>query len=56
MRTFVSLRQFALNYKELQEKITEIELKFPDIYNILNYLMNKDAATTKERTKIGFKK
>ncbi len=36
MRTFVSLRQFALNYKELNDKITEIEKQFPDIYNILN--------------------
>lgn len=57
MRTFVALRQFALNYKEMQEKITEIERKFPEIYNILNYLMNKEtAATNQERTKIGYKK
>lgn len=57
MRTFVALRQFALNYKEMQEKITEIERKFPEIYNILNYLMNKEtSATNQERTKIGYKK
>lgn len=57
MRTFVALRQFAFNYKEMQEKITEIERKFPEIYNILNYLMNKETSSTnQERTKIGYKK
>ncbi|WP_396182547.1 ORF6N domain-containing protein [Flavobacterium sp.] len=58
MRTFVSLRQFALNYKDLNNKITEIEKQFPDIYKILNFLMDKDKtlSSTKERTKIGFKK
>ncbi|HQV35730.1 MAG TPA: ORF6N domain-containing protein [Flavobacterium sp.] len=58
MRTFVSLRQFALNYKELNDKITEIEKQFPDIYNILNYLMDKEKTATPkiERNKIGFKK
>lgn len=58
MRTFVSLRQFALNYKDLNDKITEIEKQFPDIYKILNFLMDKDKtlSSTNERTKIGFKK
>jgi len=57
MRTFVSLRQFAQNYKELNDKITEIEKQFPDIYKILNFLMDKEKTTSKkERTKIGFKK
>lgn len=57
MRTFVSLRQFALNYKELNDKVTEIEKQFPDIYKILNFLMDKENSTSsKERNKIGFKK
>ncbi|MDP2162435.1 MAG: ORF6N domain-containing protein [Flavobacterium sp.] len=57
MRTFVSLRQFALNYKELNDKITEIEKQFPDIYKILNFLMDKENSTSsKERNKIGYKK
>lgn len=57
MRTFVSLRQLTLNYKELSDKITEIELKFPDIYNILNFLMEKEnSSKNSERTKIGYKK
>lgn len=58
MRTFVSLRQFAMNYKELTDKVTDIEKQFPDIYKILNYLMGKEKTTTPkfERNKIGFKK
>ncbi|HRE77261.1 MAG TPA: ORF6N domain-containing protein [Flavobacterium sp.] len=57
MRTFVSLRQFALNYKDLNDKITEIEKQFPDIYKILNFLMDKENSTSsKERNKIGYKK
>ncbi|WP_291118166.1 ORF6N domain-containing protein [Flavobacterium sp. UBA6135] len=57
MRTFVSLRQYAMNYKELSDKVTEIEKQFPDIYKILNFLMDKEKATSsKERNKIGYKK
>ena len=58
MRTFVSLRQFAMNYKELTDKVTDIEKQFPDIYKILNYLMDKEKTTTPkfERNKIVFKK
>lgn len=58
MRTFVSPSQFALNYKDLNNKITEIEKQFADIYKILNFLMDKEetASSTKDRTKIGFKK
>jgi hypothetical protein len=56
MRTFVTLRQFALNYKELSQKITEIEKQFPDIYKILNHLMDeKEIENQKERKFIGFK-
>ena len=57
MRTFVAIRQFALNYSELQNKIMEIEGQFPEIYNVLNYLVEKDSNNTDtERTKIGYKK
>lgn len=56
MRTFVTLRQFAMNYKELSQKITEIEMQFPDIYKILNHLMDeKEIENQKERKFIGFK-
>ena len=57
MRTFVAIRQFAINYSELQNRITEIEGQIPEIYNVLNYLVDKESTDNKkERTKIGFKK
>lgn len=58
MRTFVTIRQFALNYNELQNKIDVIEAQFPEIYNVLNYLVDKDKTNddNTNRTKIGFKK
>lgn len=43
MRTFVSIRHFSLLYKELNDKITEIEKQFPNIYKILNFLMDKES-------------
>lgn len=58
MRTFVAIRQFALNYTELQNRISEIEGQIPEIYNVLNYLVeekNTEQPKT-ERTKIGYKK
>jgi hypothetical protein len=57
MRTFVTIRQFALNYTELQNRITEIEGQLPEIYNVLNYLVEKDNnLVITERNKIGYKK
>lgn len=32
MRSFVSLRKFALTYEELTKRLTEVEQKFPEIY------------------------
>jgi len=58
MRTFVTIRQFSLNYSELKTKIEAIESQFPDIYNALNFLMDKYKAkdSQEERAKIGYKK
>ena len=58
MRTFVTIRQFALNYSELQNRINEIEDQFPEIYNVLNYLVDKDKTIEENtnRTQIGYKK
>ena len=58
MRTFVTIRQFALNYTELQNRINEIESDLPEIYNVLNYLVDKDKTTEENtnRTQIGYKK
>lgn len=57
MRTFITIRQFAINYTELQNRITEIEGQLPEIYNVLNYLVEKDNnPVITERNKIGYKK
>jgi hypothetical protein len=61
MRAFVFMRQYALTHKDLTTKLKEIETKydkqFSDVYEAINYLMEKDKedAEHKERKKIGFK-
>ena len=44
IRTFVLIRQYALNFKELQDKIQKLEKKynknFKEIYTALNLLLN----------------
>ncbi len=56
MRAFVMVRQYALTYKDLTERLKEIEGKFTDVYEALNYLLDKDKLQTeqKERKRIGF--
>lgn len=57
MRAFVKLRQHALNYKELAEKLIEHDRRFSDVYEALYYLITKDKQEIehKERRRIGFK-
>jgi len=57
MRAFVMIRQYALTYKELNERLKEIEGKFTDVYEAINYLLNKDKAQEEQnsRKRIGFK-
>ena len=61
VRAFITLRNWALNYKELADKIAQLEndndKKFADIYEALNYLVSEKEMETnqKERKKIGFK-
>jgi len=57
IRTFVLIRKSGLNYAELSTKLKEIEGKFSDVYQAINYLLEKDKkqSTQKERQKIGFK-
>ena len=56
MRAFVMIRQYALNYKELTDRLKEIEGKFTDVYEAINYLLNKDKLQTEQnqRKRIGF--
>jgi hypothetical protein len=62
MRAFVILRQHYTNLKDVQKKIKNIEetmdTKFKDVYEALDYLINKDMQETaqKRRQRIGFKK
>jgi hypothetical protein len=60
MRSFVFIRQYALTHKDLTDKLTELENKydtqFNDVYQALNYLLEKDKQETdqKERKRIGY--
>jgi len=56
MRAFVLIRQYALTYKELTDKLKEIEGKFTDVYEAINYLLDKDKLQVeqKQRKRIGF--
>ena len=60
VRAFIALKQFALNYKEITEKLKQLEEKynkqFKDVYEAINYLLQKDTQETKqrERKRIGF--
>jgi hypothetical protein len=51
------IRQYALTYKELTERLKEIEGKFTDGYEAINYLLNKDKVQEEQnsRKRIGFK-
>jgi len=56
IRAFVMIRQYALTYKDLTERLKEIEGKFSDVYDAINYLLSKDKANEDHRTRkrIGF--
>ena len=60
MRTFVFIRQFALSHKELTIKLLELETiynkQFNDIYEAINYLMEKEKLGGKQinRKRIGY--
>lgn len=61
MRAFVFTRKYALNHKDLTKKMRELERrynkKFKDVYEVLNYLLNKDKQDVeqKQRKRIGYK-
>ena len=56
------MRQFALTYQELSEKLIELEKlhnqKFDDIEQVLTYLMQNDKQQTQQitRKQVGYKK
>lgn len=60
MRAFVFIRKYALSHKDLTDKLKELETKynkqFKDVYEAINYLIQKNKQETeqKERKRIGF--
>ena len=62
MRAFVIIRQYALNHRDLTEKLDELDKrynkKFQDIYEAINYLLKKDkeASDHRNRKRIGIKR
>lgn len=62
MRVFVFIRQYALSHKDLTEKLKELETKynkqFNDVYEAINYLLQKDKieSTQNKRKQIGFQR
>ena len=61
MRAFVFIRQYAMNHKDLTDKLEELEktysMKFKDIYAAISYLMEKDKKDAEQinRKRIGFR-
>ena len=62
MRTFVMIRKYALEHKDFNERLiileTKYDEKFGNIYDALNYLLEKEETDKKQkdRKQIGFKK
>jgi ORF6N domain len=61
IRAFVFMRQYALSHKDLTEKLKALEnqynQQFSDIYEAIEYLLNKDKKEIEqtERKRIGYK-
>lgn len=61
VEAFIALKEFAITYKELAEKLNELESRydkrFNDVYDAINFLLQKDNQETsqKQRTRIGYK-
>jgi len=53
VRAFIILKQSTFNYKELSEKISELESKynrqFKDVYEALSYLLERDEIEKEQR-------
>lgn len=58
MKTFVMIRQFALDCRDFAERLKQIEDQFADVYEAIHYLMEKDSLAMEQssRTAIGFKR
>lgn len=58
MRAFVTLRQYALGYTELHQKLEtfmiETNMQFNDIYQALTELASKKELENRPRKRVGF--
>lgn len=60
IRAFILLKQIALHYREFSDKLNELEdlynRQFKDVYEAINYLLQKDKQETEQRKRqrIGF--
>ena len=54
---FIALKEYALNYKELAIRLSELEGKFSGVAQAIDYLLQKDhqEVEQKERKRIGYK-
>jgi len=61
VEAFIALKEFTITYKDLAEKLNELESKydkrFNDVYDAINFLLQKDNQETiqKQRKRIGYK-
>ncbi|MFN5417309.1 MAG: ORF6N domain-containing protein [Flavobacteriia bacterium] len=57
MRSFVLMREFSITYDELAKRISALEMNYSDVYEALNFLIEKDkkSKVSVERTKLGYK-
>ncbi len=60
IKTFIMMKQFAMNYKSLETKIANLKSKFDgkinDIHEIIDYLLNHPQPEKQEHSTIGFKR
>ena len=62
MRAFVMIRQWAMTYQELSDKLSDLEKlhnqKFNDIDQVLKFLLQKEQTKTQQATReqVGYKK
>lgn len=60
VRAFIALKQFTLNYKEISNRLMELEnqynMQFKDVYDAINFLLQRDNQKTaqKQRKTIGY--
>ena len=60
VRAFIALKQFTLNYKEISNRLLELEnqynMQFKDVYDAINFLLQRDNLKTaqKQHKTIGY--